>query len=120
VLGLGFIPNQHKKKKRKQKDQATIRSDAGEAQKGPGRCRLADADSVTGARVEARTEILKKRRRRSKARSKYVAGSMTPHGDAKTSSWRSPPAHRQRSNGEEKEDMRCELGSERESWLGLP
>jgi hypothetical protein len=87
MLGLGFIPNQHKKKKRKQKDQATIRSDAGEAQKGPGRCRLADADSVTGAQVEARTEILKKRRRRrSKARSKYVVGSMTPHGDAKTSS----------------------------------
>jgi hypothetical protein len=84
MLGLGSIPNRHKKKKSKQKNQAAIRSDASEAQKGPE----------------------KKRRRRSKVRSKHVAGSMTPHGDAKTNSRRRPPVHRQRNSGEEKEDMR--------------
>jgi hypothetical protein len=35
VLGLGFIPNRHKKKQIKKKYQAAIRSGAGKAQRGP-------------------------------------------------------------------------------------
>jgi hypothetical protein len=51
VLGLGFIPNRHKKKQIKKKDQAAIRFDAGKAQRGPGWCRLVGADNITGAQV---------------------------------------------------------------------
>jgi hypothetical protein len=56
VLGLGFIPNQHKSRKKNKKDQATYRSSADKAQEEPGRRRLAGADSITGAQVEAHIE----------------------------------------------------------------
>jgi hypothetical protein len=35
MVGLGFIPNWHERRKTKQKDQATMRSGAGEAQEDP-------------------------------------------------------------------------------------
>jgi hypothetical protein len=40
---------------------------------------------------------------------------MTPHGGAKISSRWSPSVHRQRSSGEEKEDMRREMGMREEA-----
>jgi hypothetical protein len=52
-------PKQHKKKSTNKGDQAAYRSGAGKAQEGPGRRRLAGADSITEAWVEARTRILK-------------------------------------------------------------
>jgi hypothetical protein len=61
MLGLWFIPNWHERRKNKQKDQAAIKSSAGT--RGSGRCWLAGAISITGARVEARTGILKKNRK---------------------------------------------------------
>jgi hypothetical protein len=64
MLGLGFIPNRHKKKKSSHKDQATIRSGTDEAQEEPGRRRLANADSVTRVQVETRTGITQEKEKR--------------------------------------------------------
>jgi hypothetical protein len=61
VLGLGFIPNRHERRKQT-KDQVAIRSSAGEAQEGSVRHRLTGAVSIIGAWVGARTGVLKKKR----------------------------------------------------------
>jgi hypothetical protein len=66
VLGLVFNPNRHNKKKTNEKDQVAIRSDASKAQSGSGRRRLADTVYITGAQVEARTRILKKKEEETK------------------------------------------------------
>jgi hypothetical protein len=66
VLGLGLIPNRHKKNTNK-RDQAAYRSDAGEAQKGPERCRPAGTSSVTRDRVKACTGTTQDRRHKDKA-----------------------------------------------------
>jgi hypothetical protein len=61
MLGLGFIPNRYERRKQT-KDQAAIRSGAGEAQEGFVRHWLTGVISITGAQVEAWTRVLKKKK----------------------------------------------------------
>jgi hypothetical protein len=58
VLGLGFNPNRHKRRKQIREDQAANRSGTGVAQSGLEQRRLAGVDSITGARVESRTGMI--------------------------------------------------------------
>jgi hypothetical protein len=74
MLGLGFNPNRHNKKKTNKIDQAAIRSGAGKAQRGFGRRRLASTISITGARVEAHIGILKKKGGKKKQKQIQVCG----------------------------------------------
>jgi hypothetical protein len=62
MLGLGFIPNRYERRKQT-KDQAAIRSGAGEAQEGFVRHWLTGVISITGAQVEAWTRVLKKKKK---------------------------------------------------------
>jgi hypothetical protein len=98
-------PNRQKKKSTNNRDQATYMSNAGKAQEGPERRRLASTDSIIGARVEARTWILKKKRR-NKTRSNHVVRTMARHGGARFGGRRRPPVHRPSSSSDKNQD-RC-------------
>jgi hypothetical protein len=108
VLGLGFNPNRHIQEKQQEKERAS-RSGTQEAKEEAKWRRL--ADTVAGARVEARTCITQDERTRKKAKTRSVnmARSMTLHDDDKTSSWWRPSVHRQRRSSEKTGEVRHEL-----------